>query len=360
MSTENDVVQPSDQLSRREFLKTALLGAAGLAGTALLGRTSGLALAHDAPRTMPTVPAAAAATKAATSRDLHTPKGARVTPRRPPGFAMDPMTFLTHFDYGTVSKSATGRTVREYRLVAGDHTVEVAPGIEMACWLYNRMLPGPTLRCTQGDLVRVHFVNAASHHHTIHFHGIHPGNMDGVFEMVPPGGTFVYEFVAEPFGVHVYHCHVPPLDKHIAKGLFGTFIVDPPQGRPEAREMVMVMHGLDVDFDGENELYAVNGYANYYRDYPIRLSVGEPVRIYLSNLTEFDLINSFHLHGDFFRFYRTGTDLERYEFTDTVMLCQGERGVMELAYKHPGLFMFHAHQSEFTQLGWMGLFDVRG
>jgi FtsP/CotA-like multicopper oxidase with cupredoxin domain len=76
-------------------------------------------------------------------------------------------------------------------------------------------------------------------------------------------------------------------------------------------------------------------------------------------MTEFDLLNSFHLHGNFFRLYRTGTDLERYEWTDTVMLCQGERAVLEFTYDYPGKYMFHAHQSEFAELGWMGIFDVK-
>ena len=40
------------------------------------------------------------------------------------------------------------------------------------------------------------------------------------------------------------------------------------------------------------------------------------------------------------------------------MQCQGQRGVLEISFAHTGTFMFHAHQSEFTELGWMGYFDV--
>ncbi len=48
------------------------------------------------------------------------------------------------------------------------------------------------------------------------------------------------------------------------------------------------------------------------------------------------------------------------ERTDTVMLCQGERAILETRFRYPGKFMFHAHQSEFAELGWMGMFEAVG
>jgi manganese oxidase len=247
--------------------------------------------------------------------------------------------------------------LREYNLTALDQSIEIAPDVHFEAWTYNGSVPGPIVRATEDDLLRVNFINVGSHPHTIHFHGIHPGNMDGVFETVLPGKSFVYEFPARPYGMHLYHCHATPLKKHIHKGLYGAFIIDPPKPRPPARELVMVMNGYDTDGDGENNLYTVNGRAFYYAKYPIRVKTGELVRVYLANLTEFDLINSFHLHGEFFRYYPTGSS-DHFEYTDTVMLCQGERGIMEIEFHNPGLFMFHAHQSEFAELGWMGFFEV--
>ena len=158
--------------------------------------------------------------------------------------------------------------------------------------------------------------------------------------------------------MQLYHCHSTPLKKHIHKGLYGAFIIDPPEPRPRAQELVMVINGFDTDGDGSNNFYSVNGLAFYYAKYPIKVSRKQLVRIYLANLTEFDLINSFHLHGEFFRVYRTGST-DQFEYTDTVMLCQGERCVIEIEFHNPGKFMFHAHQSEFTELGWMGFFDVQ-
>jgi manganese oxidase len=247
--------------------------------------------------------------------------------------------------------------VREYTLVASDKQIEVAKGVTFNAWTYNGTVPGPIIRATADDLLRVHLVNAGSHPHTIHFHGIHPANMDGVFEVVEQHESFTYEFPARPYGMHLYHCHATPLKKHIHKGLYGAFIIDPPTPRPPAQELVMVMNGYDTDGDGDNNFYTVNGLTFYYSKYPIRVSRSQTVRIYLANLTEFDLINSLHLHGEFFRLYRTGST-EQFEYTDTVMLCQGERCILEIDFSNTGKFMFHAHQSEFAELGWMGFFDV--
>jgi manganese oxidase len=109
----------------------------------------------------------------------------------------------------------------------------------------------------------------------------------------------------------------------------------------------------------DNEIYTVNGKAFDYMKNPISIQTGEPYRIYLVNLLEFDLVNSFHMHGAMFNYITAGTD-ETPDFkTDIVTLSQGDRGIIEVQYDYPGKYMFHAHVTEFTDLGWMGLFDVK-
>jgi FtsP/CotA-like multicopper oxidase with cupredoxin domain len=254
--------------------------------------------------------------------------------------------------------------LREWELVALDKEIEVAPGVKFATWTYNGRIPGPTLRCNEGEKLRVKFGNGSAHPHTIHFHGIHPATMDGVpgigAGVIPPGKTVAYEFDAEPFGLHLYHCHALPLADHIAKGMYGAFIVDPKRGRPEADELVMVMNGFDTDFDRENEFYAVNSIPFAHMHDPVKVKRDQLVRIYLVNVLEHDQINSIHVHGNFFHYYPTGTSLEPAEFTDTIMQCQGQRGILEIRFPYTGRYMFHAHQSEFAQLGWMGFFEVEG
>jgi FtsP/CotA-like multicopper oxidase with cupredoxin domain len=253
-----------------------------------------------------------------------------------------------------------GTMLREYEIFAVDKEIEIAPGLFFPAWTYNGQVPGPTIRATEGDRVRVTFQNAGSHPHTMHFHGWHPPEMDGALhgQEVQPGKSFIYEFNADPFGLHLYHCHTVPLKRHIHKGLYGAFIIDPRGGRPPADEFVMVMNAFDTNFDADNEVYAVNTVANAYMQEPIQVTVGRPVRIYLINVTEFDLVNSLHLHGMFFDVFRTGTSMTPSERTDTLMLCQGERAIIETTFRYPGDFMFHAHQSEFAELGWMGLFKA--
>ena len=123
----------------------------------------------------------------------------------------------------------------------------------------------------------------------------------------------------------------------------------------------MVMNACDTNFDGENEVYAVNTVAFHYMKHSIRVGRDRPIRIYLINVTEFDPLNSFHLHANFFDYYDHGTKLEpTLRTVDTILQCQGQRGILEMSFAgfEPGLYMFHAHQSEFVELGWMGVFEV--
>ena len=361
-------------LSRRDLLRTGVLGA-GVAGAA-----GALGLIRPAPgQAADPLQARQQQHDASATSAAH---GGSMTVGDVDVEAMgfDPSAFLTTFNHGTVSTLPDGRTLREYVINAVDKEIEIAPGVFFPAWTYNGQTPGPTLRCTEGDRVRIHFVNGSSHPHTIHFHGIHSAFMDGVSGIgrgdIQPGETFTYEFDAFPFGCHLYHCHSTPLKRHIHKGLYGVFIIDPDPARhgdrarqrhpdfAEARrwqEFVMVMNAFDTTFDDENEVYAVNTVAFHYMKHPIRVERDRPVRVYLVNITEFDPINSFHLHGNFFDYYDHGTTLEpTLKIVDTIMQCQAQRGILEFSFQgfEPGQHMFHPHQSEFVELGWVGLFDV--
>ena len=288
-------------------------------------------------------------------------KGGEVVDHAANGF--DPTEILRDFDLGKTRRLASGRTLREWEVVASDKEIEVAPGVKYPAWTYNGRVPGPTFRCSEGELLRIKFINGSAHPHTMHFHGFHTAEMDGIPGVGPgiiePGESTTYEFDADPFGLHLYHCHVSPLAEHIARGMYGAFVIDPKQRRPEADEMVMVMNGFNTNFDAQgNQVYAVNTVAFHYNNEPIKVKRDELIRIYLVNILEYDPVNSFHVHANFFEYYPTGTRLEPSEFTDTIIQGQAQRGILEMRFKFPGLYMFHAHKTEFAELGWMGFFEV--
>lgn len=293
----------------------------------------------------------------------------------------DPTAMLTDWETGTVSTLPDGRRLRTFTVTAEDKEIEIAPGVMFPAWTFNGRVPGPSLRAVEGERLQIIFRNNGSHPHSMHFHGIHAARMDGVpgAGLIGPGEEFVYEFDAKPFGCHLYHCHALPLARHMHKGMYGLFVIDPdPERHPEAadvarsrllgtpenaewQEMAMVMNAFDTTFDGENEFYACNTIAHCYAKKPIRVIRDRPVRIYLVNVTEFDPINSFHLHANFFDYFDQGTTLTpTLKTVDLIMQCQAQRGILEFSFKdhEPGSYMFHAHQSEFTELGWMGAFDV--
>ena len=338
--------------SRRKFLGASLGGAAGMLSAGFLGHA---AQAQDTETYTPPVETA--------NHDMHGSMmlvGAVDHARN--GF--DPMDMLVDWDTGRiVGETDEGKVIREYDISAGDVEIEIAPGLFFPAWTFNGRVPGPTIRAAEGEHLRINFGNFGSHPHTMHFHGFHTPMMDGIPGVgrgqLMPGENFTYEFDAEPFGCHLYHCHAIPLKRHIHKGMYGAFIVDPQVGREPARELMMMMNAFDTNFDGGNEIYAVNTVGHEYMRRPIPIKVGELVRIYLINVVEFDLINSFHVHANFFDYYDHGTTLEpTLRTVDTIMQAQGQRGILEMRFRWPGQYMFHAHVSEFAELGWMGLFNV--
>ena len=273
-----------------------------------------------------------------------------------PSYSFNPTTLLRDFDYGTL-KQENGRTVREFEVVAKSSPLQLNSAVSFVSWNLNGRVPGPTLRATEGETIRVIFYNEDGHSHSMHFHGIHPEEMDGV-KPVRHDQKTIYQFEAKPFGVHPYHCHIAPVTRHVSKGLYGLLIVDPPKGRPPADEMVMVMGGYDIDNDEHNELYAFNGIPNYYRDRPIRIYQNQLVRLYLLNMIEFDPAVTFHIHANLFQVYRTGRSLSPNEETDVITMGTAERHILEFSYPDPGHYMFHPHQDLIAENGCMGFFEV--
>ncbi|MBW4548407.1 MAG: multicopper oxidase domain-containing protein [Symplocastrum torsivum CPER-KK1] len=325
------LIEQGKPFSRRQLIKLGLAGA-GVAGAALA--LPSLTRKQTQPAKIPPLSSEAPAVAA--------------------GF--NPMAIVRDFDYGTVKKE-NGRTIREFRIVAGTTKLDLNSAVSFITWNFNGRVPGPTLRAKEGDRVRVIFLNNGGHAHTMHFHGIHRAEVDGI-RPVRNGAATIYEFDAEPYGVHLYHCHIAPVTRHISKGLYGMFIIDPPTARPPADEMVLVMAGYDVNDDQRNELYAFNGLPDYYMMHPIPIYQNQLIRLYVLNLIEFEAAATFHLHANFFDVYPTGMTLTPTQRTDVITMGTAERHILEFAYRYPGKYMFHPHQDAIAEAGCMGLFDV--
>src|SRR5438128_2704562 len=102
--------------------------------------------------------------------------------------------------------------VDEFQLTVSRISWEIAPGKSVQAYAYNGQIPGPELRATEGDTVRVTVTNQLQEATTVHWHGVDvPSSMDGVPDLsqtpIPAGGTFTYQFVATPAGTKWYHSH---------------------------------------------------------------------------------------------------------------------------------------------------------
>ena len=68
----------------------------------------------------------------------------------------DPMKYLREFHYGRISQLQDGTNLREFTIIAEDNKIqEISPGVFYNVWTFNGTVPGPTIRATEGDLVRI-------------------------------------------------------------------------------------------------------------------------------------------------------------------------------------------------------------
>ncbi len=251
---------------------------------------------------------------------------------------------------------------REFTLTVRETPHQFFPGgPTILTWAFNGTVPGPELRVRQGERVRVTFRNETNSEHTIHFHGLHlPNNMDGVpgisQDPVPPGGTFVYDFVAWTPGTHMYHCHVNS-PHHVDMGMYGAFIVEPRDKRGEPRvdkDVTLMLDEWIIDEDSgdhatmshprllkDANYFTING-KSFPATAPLRVKEGERVRIRLINIGY--LVHSMHLHGHAGEITHTdGHRLREPLHKDTVLIGPGERYDFVFTANNPGTWLFHDH-----------------
>lgn len=183
---------------------------------------------------------------------------------------------------------------------------EVAPGVTQETWTFNGTAPGPVLHGRVGDRFIVTLVNDGTMGHSVDFHaGVRAPNQ--VMRTIPPGGSLTYRFTARRAGIWMYHCSTMPMTAHIANGLFGAVVIEPPGLPPVDREYVLVQseqyHGAegavaDLAKVGEErpDRVVFNGYPDQYAEQPLEARTGERVRLWVLDAGP-SRASSFHVVG---------------------------------------------------------------
>ncbi len=259
----------------------------------------------------------------------------------------------------------TGK-VYERTITIKESRQEIAPGVTVKIFAFDGQVPGPTLRFTEGDTVRITFKNELKEPTAIHFHGMHlPNAMDGVPPLtqnpIKPGESFTYEFVAPHAGTYMYHSHLNSIAQ-IDAGMYGALIIDPqnPEGQPKFdKDEVWVLSawtGMDAgtDMKGMNHnqgdmgyiYYTINGKA-YPLVKPLQVKKGDVVRLRLINIS--NLVHPMHLHGHDFRVIaKDGHPVKDPQVMNTLTLGPGDIYDIEFIADNPGVWVFHCHQLHHT------------
>lgn len=352
-----EIAAPATDLARRRFLKTAAIAGTGLVAATVAACTTGVPRWTERPLASggaptPTPPATPSATPAASATPM-------------PGMSPTPAPSASPGGMAEHDKAAEAVVKRfpEKTDVVGNQPLE--PSIdgdwkvfELSCsavkWqidavkdpvdavAFNGMVPGPIIRVTEGDQVRVHVRNDLAETTGIHWHGVEvPNPMDGVpFVTQPPimpGETFTYEFLATPSGSQMYHSHHNATDQ-VGRGLLGAFLIEP----ADAKLRYDVDH--DVVWISNDALggFTING-KGFPATAPIVARKGE--RILVRFMNEGVMMHPWHLHGMPMRVVaRDGYPLGGAAFTcDTLGVNPGERWDVIIEAKHPGVWAFHCH-----------------
>lgn len=330
--------------SRRDFLRrSAIALAVPVAGAALAscstGESSeaGAAASADAARhsggTMAHAPAAAAPA-AAPAKDWR-----EMDRMHEAGVRAFPAKTALHGNQPLTPKIVNG--AKQFELVCQQVKWEVEAGKFVDAMTYNGMVPGPVIRVTEGDRVRVIVRNEMDESTAIHWHGQDvPNAQDGVpFITQPPitpGSTFTYEFVATPFGSHMYHSHYNAAEQTL-KGMLGAFIVDPKDRSVEPaydEEWIMILNDMHHGF-------TING-KGFPATQPLAIKRGKKLRMRFMN--EGAMIHPMHLHGmPMTVFARDGYPLPQPFKCDTLNIGPGERWDAIIDCNNPGTWAFHCH-----------------
>lgn len=263
---------------------------------------------------------------------------------------------------------------KEFEIVAQDRIVEIKKDVQYAAWTFNGTVPGPALRAVQGDKIKVTVRNEAAMTHSVDFHTAMVSPEEG-YKNVQPGDTFEWEFTAQYPGAYMVHCGTAPVLMHVAAGMYLPMIVDPAGvGFQPATEIVLSQSEFYVRDNGDgtyvsdteslfgpgmsHSIMAFNGHSSQYVDEPIKVPVGELVRIYLVNMGP-NIWSSFHIVGAIFsNAYFNANPRNSLEGLQALTVGPGDGACFEMIFPAPGRYIAVNHAFGHAQHGAMAFIDA--
>jgi FtsP/CotA-like multicopper oxidase with cupredoxin domain len=251
--------------------------------------------------------------------------------------------------------------VKVFTLEASVIRWNILPNVQVEAYTFNRQIPGPRIRVTEGDRVRIHVRNTLPESTTVHWHGlILPNEMDGPAEIaqkpIPPGGEYTYEFTTEQSGTYFYHTH-DHADRQQALGLYGGLIIDPKGGQAEPRadkeHVIQLQEWLEREGLTYPAMLMEGGLPNYFtingKAYPatetVKMKVGETIKLrFIGSNNNF--VHPMHVHGGPFTVValdgETLPETARYR-ADTVNVGPGQRYDVIWQARRSGKWLVHCH-----------------
>lgn len=259
-------------------------------------------------------------------------------------------------------KPEKGKIV-EFTLSAKLATMEIN-GNKREVWTFNDSVPGPTLRVNQGDIVRFTLENKDPN--MAHGLDFHAGQMDmGKYhQAIQPGESITFDWKAQYPGVFYYHCSADPVIMHIANGMFGAVIVDPPDYQPEGKEYVLIQHewyqnSTDINalINDAPEALAFNGTPMQYVEAPLTADPGEKIRFYFVN-AGINNFSAFHIIGTIFdKVLLDGNPKNTLHGVQTIAVPPGGAVTTEL-YADTGTYAILTHSMKDAMKGALGILQV--
>ena len=256
----------------------------------------------------------------------------------------------------------------------------ISEGVTYTYWTFGGTVPGSFIRVRQGDTVEFHLKNAPDSKmpHNIDLHGVTGPGGGAASSFTAPGHESQFTFKALNAGIYVYHCATAPVGMHIANGMYGLILVEPPQGLPKVDHEYYVMQGdfyttgkyrekghqpfdMDKAIDERPTYVLFNGHeGSLTGDKALTAKVGESVRLFVGNGGP-NLVSSFHVIGEIFDRVQQEGGLHPQENVQTTLIPAGGAAIVEFHTDVPGSYVLVDHSifRAFNK-GAMGILKVDG